>query len=107
MKDLVPRLRYLGVSPKNSFREYSFSIEDKDKQIRMIVLTIDNGFFREHDLMFQEAPDLCYQKMLMDLSNETSDSPLCRRARVTGSDIANYRGSHPRAKVRKRPGMRS
>jgi hypothetical protein len=102
-KDLVLQLRYLGVIPKNNHREYGFRVEDKDKKTRQIVLTIDNGFFREHHLMFQEAPDLCYQKMLMDLSTETSDTPLCRRAVVTATDIARYRGLHTTVKGRNRP----
>ncbi len=105
-KDLVLQLRYLGVIPNECCREYGFRVEDKDKTIRQIVLTIDNDFFQEHQLMFQEAPDLCYQKVLMDLSNETSDTPLRSRMTVTGIDIAKYRGSHPTAKGRNRPGTR-
>ena len=106
MKDLVLQLRYLGVSPKNDYREYGFRIEDKEKNVRQIVLTIDNGFFVEHHLMFQEAPDLCYQKMLTDLGNETPDTPLCGRVPVTVVDIANYRDLHPSAKGRSRQGTR-
>ena len=105
-KDLVLQLRYLGVIPKSKYREYGFRVEDKDKNIRQVVLTIDNDFFHDHHLMFQEAPDLCYQKMLMDLSNETADAPLSDRVPVTGIDIANYRGLHPTTKGRSRPGMR-
>jgi len=107
MKDLVLQLRYLGVIPKNDYREYGFRIEDKDKSVRQIVLTIDNGLFVEHQLMFQEAPDLCYQKMLTDLGNETPDTPLSRRVPVTVVDIANYRDSHPAAKGRSRQGTRN
>ncbi|HYK91580.1 MAG TPA: hypothetical protein VE398_22620 [Acidobacteriota bacterium] len=107
MKDLVLQLRYLGVIPKNDYREYGFRIEDKDKNVRQIVLTIDNGFFVEHHLMFQEAPDLCYQKMLTDLGNETPETPLCGRVPVTVVDIANYRDSHPAAKGRSRQGTRN
>lgn len=105
-KDLVLQLRYLGVIPGDSYREYGFRIEGKDNNIRQIVLTIDNDFFQERHLMFQEAPDLCYQKVLMDLSNETSETLLCSRVAVTGIDIANYRDSHPTAKARHRPGRR-
>jgi hypothetical protein len=106
MKDLVLQLRYLGVIPQIGYREYGFRIEDKDKKIRQVVLTIDDALFLQHRLMFQEAPDLCYQKVLLDLSNETPETPICSRVPVTASDIAFYREAHPTAKMRNKPGMR-
>jgi hypothetical protein len=51
--------------------------------------------------MFQEAPDLCYQKLLADVINETSGTHICSLAAVTDSEIASYRGSHPTGKMRK------
>lgn len=106
MKDLVLQLRYLGVIPQIGYREYGFRVEDKDKSFRQIVLTIDDALFLQHRLMFQEAPDLCYQKVLMNLSNESAQSPICSRISVTESDIAFYRDAHPTARARNKPGMR-
>jgi hypothetical protein len=94
------------VIPQAGYREYGFRVEDKDKSVRQIVLTIDDALFLQHRLMFQEAPDLCYQKVLMDLSNESAQSPIYSRISVTESDIAYYRNTHPTAKARNRPGMR-
>jgi len=105
-KDLVLQLRYLGVFPQIGHREYGFRIEDKDKNIRQVILTIDDGLFLKNQLMFQEAPDLCYQKVLMDLTTETVDKPIRSRVSVTMEDIARYRDSHPNTKARHRPGMR-
>ncbi len=105
---LIPQLRYLGAIPRKNYREYVFRIEDRDdKNVRQIILTIDNHLFQDHHLKFQEAPDLCYQKMLMDLSNETAHAPLPASVRVTGMDIADYRSSHPTAQGRKRPEVRN
>jgi hypothetical protein len=106
-KDLVLQLRYLGVIPQTGYVEYGFRIEDKDKAVRQVVLTIEDALFVENHLMFQEAPDLCYQKILMDLSNETG-SQIRGRVPVTASDIVQYRDSHPTTKfharaARKRP----
>jgi hypothetical protein len=105
-KDLVLQLRYLGVFPQIGHREYGFRIEDKDKNIRHVTLTIDDALFLKKQLMFQEAPDLCYQKVLMDLTTETVDRPIRSRVSVTPEDIAHYRDSHPNTRVRNRPGMR-
>jgi hypothetical protein len=98
------QLRYLGVLPQTECLEYGFQIEDKDNAPRLFVLMIESGFFKKRDLLFQEAPDLCYQKLLVELRNETAELPLGPRYSVTASDIAHYRQSHPTSKSRK-PGI--
>lgn len=102
LKDLVLHLRYLGVIPQVGYVEYGFRIENKDKSVRQIVLTIEDDFFRKNDLKPQEAPDLCYQKVLMDLDDEKADSqvPFCVLP-VTALDIAHYRDLHPTTKLRR------
>jgi hypothetical protein len=95
------QLRYLGVLPQSQCLEYGFQIDEKDKVSRLFVLMIETGFFKEFNLMFQEAPDLCYQKLLVDLQHETADVPVRDRYAVTASDIALYRESHPNTKTRK------
>ena len=100
-RDLVLQLRYLGMLPQSGHREYRFQIEAADKSLRTVALTIDDGIFLKNKLMFQEAPDLCYQKMLADVANETAGSPICSLAPVTESEIASYRDSHPIGKMRK------
>ncbi len=102
LKDLVLKLKFLGVIPQDGYNEYGFRIEAEDESSRLIILTIENAFFRDNDLMVQEAPDLCYQKILMDLEKETSDSPIPSRIPVTAPDIARYRDLHPTTKLRKR-----
>jgi hypothetical protein len=88
-------LRYIGVIPQTDFMEYGFRIEDKDKEPRLIVMMIESEFFKRYALMFQEAPDLCYQKLLVDLRNETAEFPVNPRLSVTATDIASYRELHP------------
>lgn len=100
-KDLVLQLRYLGMLPQNGHREYRFQIEAHDKSIRTVALTIEDGLFRKNQLMFQEAPDLCYQKMLLDITNEATGAPICNLAAVTESEISTYRDGHPLGRVRK------
>jgi len=87
--------------PQSGHREYRFQIEAPDRSIRTVALTIDDAVFLEHRLMFQEAPDLCYQKMLADVANEGTGAPICSLAPVTQSEIASYRDSHPVGKLRR------
>jgi hypothetical protein len=95
------QLRYLGVLPQPECLEYGFQVDDKDRAPRLFVLMIESGFFKKYDLMFQEAPDLCYQKLLAELRNETAELPVNPRYSVTAADIAQYRQSHPTTKSRK------
>jgi hypothetical protein len=100
-RDLACQLRYLGVIPQAECIQYGFQIEDGEKKLRLVVLEIGADVFQKKELMFQEGPDLCYQKVLFDLSNETADSPIDEHVPVTASDIAHYREMHPTAKQRK------
>ena len=94
-RESVLNVRYLGVLPHIGHREYRFQIEAEDKSFRTVSLTIDNAIFRKKLLMYQEAPNLCYQKMLADYGNETTDSPIPSWAPVTEDEVAFYRDSHP------------
>jgi hypothetical protein len=94
-------LRYIGVISQTECLEYGFRIEDKDKDPRLIVMMIESGFFQECGLMFQEAPDLCYQKLLADLRDETAELPINPLLSVSASDIAHYRELHPIGKASK------
>jgi len=100
-KDLVLQLRYVGVFPQKGHREYRFNIEKQDADSREVILTIPDDLFVANRLMFQEAPDLCYQKLLVDLRNESREAPIYSRAAVTATDIDSYRETHPTAKPRK------
>jgi hypothetical protein len=100
-KELVMQLRYLGVIPQSGYVEYGFRIEDKDKNARQVILTITDDLFRENNLKFQEAPDLCYQKVLVELEKEDIDTRMPESMPITATDIAHYRGLHPNSKLRK------
>jgi hypothetical protein len=107
IKGPVLQLRYLGVIPQTGHIEYGFRIEEKNKSIRQVVLTIADAFFQRNDLKFQEAPDLCYQKVLMDLDNEKPDSGIPAIISVNALDVAHYRDLHPTNKSRKAFGKNS
>jgi hypothetical protein len=100
-KDIVLHLKYLGVLPQAGFIEYGFRIENSDKSERQVLLTIADEFFLKNDLKRQEAPDLCYQKVLGYLSAENGDVGFPSNTSVTALDIAHYRDMHPNTKLRK------
>jgi hypothetical protein len=94
---IYPLLRYLGKISKLEYSEYGFRIESEDKSIRLLILAIANSVFLTKQLMVQEAPDLCYQKVLTELKSEAAD-PMRELILVSGSDIDQYRTLHPNAR---------
>jgi len=98
MTTLYPQFRYLGTISKPEHTEYGFQIENPDKTVRLLVLTIANSVFLTRQLMVQEAPDLCYQKAFAYLRDATA-GPAEDCIPISESDIANYRASHPNAKA--------
>ena len=101
MAALYPQLRYLGTISKPEHSEFGFQIENPDKTVRLLVLTIANSVFLSRRLMVQEAPDLCYQKVLAYLRDATA-SPAEDYISVSESDIASYRAFHPNVKAHRR-----
>lgn len=101
VKDSVLQLRYLGVFPQAGCREYRFHIGKEGSEIRKVSLTIDNHLFGTDKLLYQEAPDLCYQKLLTVVCDETRVVPILNHAAVTETDIQSYRDNHPTVKMRK------
>jgi hypothetical protein len=101
---IFPLLRYLGKISKLEYSEYGFRIENEDKSVRLLILAIANSVFLTNQLMVQEAPDLCYQKVLTELKSEAA-GPFRELILVTGSDIEQYRTLHPnlRRKSFKKP----
>ncbi len=97
MATLYPQLRYLGTISKPEHSEYGFQIENPDKTVRLLVLTIANSVFLTRQLLVQEAPDLCYQKLLAYLRDETAGSAE-DYILISESDIARYRAFHPNVK---------
>ncbi len=101
MPNPYPWLRYLGMIPKPEHSEFGFRIENTDKTVRLLILTVANSVFRTKQLLIQEAPDLCYQKALADSQSET-DGPAEEVVSVTDSDIAQYRAVHPNVKLQRK-----
>jgi hypothetical protein len=93
----LPQLSYLGVISQPGRSDYGFRIINDDKSARLLVLTIDAAVFLTKQLLLQEAPDLCFQKVLADLR---SDAPALveETIGITEMDIVNYRASHVKTK---------
>jgi hypothetical protein len=101
MATSYPQLRYLGTISRTEHSEYGFQIENPDKTVQLLVLTIANSVFLTRQLLVQEAPDLCYQKVLAYLRDAIA-GPSEENIPISESDIVNYRAFHPTGKVNKK-----
>jgi hypothetical protein len=88
MKALSGTLRYVGAHSTTDSREYGFILQQDEE--RRFTLVISNADFANRSLSFQEAPDLCYQKLHAALQAE-ADTPLASAMCITADDVAEYR----------------
>lgn len=86
--------RYLGVQPRTGRREYEFSVPVPDRDPASVVLVIDDVYFTTKQLSFQEAPDLCYQKLRTEF---LAAMPVRGSIEITSEDLAHYRLTHERS----------
>jgi hypothetical protein len=96
-----PQLSYLGVITKPQHSEYGFQVVNDDKTVRLLILSIANSVFLTKQLLVQEAPDLCYQKVLADLRSEIP-ALLEENIVVSESDLVQYRASHPNISLKRK-----
>lgn len=97
----LPQLSYLGVVSQPEYYEYGFKVTYFDRSSRVLTLAIAHSVFLTKQLMVQEGPDLCYQKILADLKNE-SLALTAECTSITEADILQYRESHPNIKLQRK-----
>lgn len=94
-------IRYVGVNPVAGRREYGFEVEDAE--VRRVVVAVRDTDFSSRQLSFQEAPDLCYQKLRAEIEAERSlGAPLW----ITPEDLARYRETHEHGRSQRMRGSR-
>ena len=54
-------------------------------------MTISNQAFVERHVPYQDAADLCYQKLQKELSGESAERPLQRHFTISDQELEEYR----------------
>jgi hypothetical protein len=99
-ESLSVQIQYLGFHLKPRGREYLYLVVDPKSQNREFTYTITNQLFVEKSLPYQDAADLCYQKLRKDLDLETPDQPLPRHSTLSDQELKEYCEKHRPAKRR-------
>jgi len=93
-------IQYLGFRLKPRGRDYSYRVVGPKNETREFILTISNQAFADRQVPYQDAADLCYQKLRRDLAAETAENPLGRHHTVSNQELDEYRQRHRPVKRR-------
>ncbi len=96
------QIRYLGFELKSRGRDYNYQVIDAKAVVptRDFTFTISNQAFVQHAVPYQDAPDICYQKLRKQMDLEASGEVIAPRSTVSDAEFEEYRAKHRPAKRR-------
>ncbi len=94
------QIQYTGFQLKPRGREYCYRVLDPKAEAREFTLTIPKRAFEDRHFPYQDAADLCYQKLQRDLLTETEELPLPPHIIVSDQELDDYLAKHRPAKRR-------
>ncbi len=86
-------LMYTGFALVPGGREYSFSLARHETPVRMFTVVVKDAAFAPGLLRYQDAPGLCYDRLLAALSAEENEAPISSHQLVTASDVGEYQAN--------------
>jgi len=87
-------IQYSGFQVQSHGRDYSYYVLDPPASSRHFILTISHQAFTERRILYQDAADLCYQKLQRALLAETGERPLWPHCIVSDQELDAYRHTH-------------
>lgn len=96
------RVEYVGVKVTEEAREYVLRATTELGEQAEHTLVIPHEAFRTELIRYQDAPDICYQKLLRQLI-ATGAALIERRHQVTDADLEEYRQAHAPKATSARP----
>ena len=92
MSDTVV-LQYVGFETKGAVREYAFTLRGSGGESSEYFVTIENAAFVAHRVRYQDAPEICSNRLHREFATRT-DYPPFTRFSVTDVELAEYRKAH-------------
>ncbi len=86
-------VQYVRFEAKALVREYTFNVRQTGLEPREYTVTISNEAFGAHRARFQDAPDICSRRLILELSLN-GNHPLRNHFTVTDADLADYKTNH-------------
>ena len=94
------QIQYVGFELRSQGRDYTYRVIDMKTENREFTFTISNRAFTERHVPYQDAADICYQKLQKSLGLETAEQPLPRRSTLSDQELDEYREKHRPVKRR-------
>ena len=87
-------IQYAGFQVQLHGRDYSYYVLNPPSASRHFIFTIPDQAFAEKHILYQDAADLCYQKLQRELLAETGEPPLRSHCIVSDQELDAYRDTH-------------
>ena len=85
------QIQYLGFENRPRGRDYNYRVLIPKSENREFTFTISTQAFAERRVPFQDAADICYQKLQKELGLETAEQPLPRHSTISNQELDEYR----------------
>jgi hypothetical protein len=95
------QVEYVGFKANVAEREYTLRLKRQDVSLQF-TLVIPSAAFLSGRARFQDAPEICFQKLHREILACSDGLPEARLA-VTDADLEAYRASHLPNTPRRRP----
>jgi hypothetical protein len=87
-------IQYAGFHVQPYGRDYTYYVLDPPAVSRHFILTISHQAFAEKRILYQDAADLCYQKLQREILAETGEWPLGSHCIISDQELDAYRDTH-------------
>jgi len=84
-------VQYRGFQAKHLVREYSFQVREAGAE-REFILSIANEAFVSHHVRYQDAPEICAQRLQAELAAH-ANHPSETAYTITSAELDSYRTS--------------
>lgn len=96
-------IRYEGFVVIAANRQYSFSVNASSEEPRHFTVSIPPESFVSALLHFQDGPSISFQRLKVELDQETPDRPAQTHLIISGHDIEDYLViQHPKKAAKKK-----
>lgn len=92
------KIQYAGFQVQRHGRDYSYDVLAPPSASRHFTFTISHQAFAEKQILYQDAADLCYQKLQRELLREAEEPLPPSPCLVSEQELDLYRETHRPAK---------
>jgi hypothetical protein len=86
-------VQFVGFQSKPLFREYTFTVRERETEPREYTVTIPNEAFDSRRVRYQDAPDICSHKLHRELA-ASENHPAGSHFDLSDAELDDYRVAH-------------